>query len=220
VITIDTYKVLDQLETLVEDSKKFMGFVRLDEDEFFMLVSKLRASLPEDVRRAGKIAQNSDKIMEAAQSEAEMALDAARGDSEKILSDARLEAERVLAEAKAQSEALVQQSEIQRIASAQAREIVSQAEQEADDIRAGADDYAREILVTLESQVTDAMGQVQGRVDGVLNTIRRGRQKLEQTAVNAHATRRVLPYNPAQEDNLDGAVGASAGRSVSNGQSV
>ncbi len=217
-ITIDTYKVLDQLESLVEDSKKFMGFVRLDEDEFFMLVSKLRASLPEDVRRAGKITQNSDKIMEAAQSEAEMAVDAAKEDAGKILAVAQADAERALVEARAQSEALVQQSEIQRIAAAQAREIVAQAEQEADDIRAGADDYAREILVTLESQVTDAMGQVQGRVDGVLNTIRRGRQKLEQTAVNAHATRRVLPYNPSEEDSRDEVVGAGAARAYTNGQ--
>lgn len=217
---IDTYKVLDQLEALVEDSKKFMGFVRLDEDEFFMLVSKLRASLPEDVRRAGKITQNSDKIMEAAQSEAEMAIDSAHGDAQKLIAEAHSEAEQVLTEAKAQSEALVQQSEIQRIASAQAREIVSQAEQEADDIRAGADDYAREILVTLEAQVTDAMGQVQGRVDGVLNTIRRGRQKLEQTAVNAHTTRRVLPYTPAGNDDHEGPVGAGVGRTSGNGQSL
>ena len=35
-----------------------MGFVKLDEDQFFVLVSKLRASLPEDVRRAGKLAEN------------------------------------------------------------------------------------------------------------------------------------------------------------------
>ena len=217
---IDTYKVLDQLETRVEESKKFMGFVRLDEDEFFMLVSKLRASLPEDVRRAGKITQNSDKIMEAAQSEAEMAIDSAHGDAGKIVADARLESERLLTEAKAQSDALVEQSEIQRIASAQAREIVAQAEQEADDIRAGADDYAREILVTLEGQVTEAMGQVQGRVDGVLNTIRRGRQKLEQTAVNAHATRRVLPYNPSLANDHEAIVGAGTGRAGSNGQSA
>jgi vacuolar-type H+-ATPase subunit H len=215
VTAIDTYKVLDQLESLVEDSKKFMGFVRLDEEEFFMLVSKLRASLPEDVRRAGKITQNSDKIMEAAQSEAEMAIDSAHEDAGKIVEDARIEAEQVLTEAKAQSEALVQQSEIQRIATAQAKEIVSQAEQEADDIRAGADDYAREILVSLEGHVTEAMGQVQGRVDAVLNTIRRGRQKLEQTAVNAHATRRVLPYNPSQENDSASPVGAGTGR---NGQ--
>ncbi|MBC8103741.1 MAG: hypothetical protein H7Z41_14295, partial [Cytophagales bacterium] len=156
---IDTYKVLDQLETLVEDSKKFMGFVKLDEEEFFMLVSKLRASLPEDVRRAGKITQNSDKIMEAAQSEAEMALESARADGQRVLSESKTEAERILGEAKAHCEALVQQSEIQRIATAQAREIVAQAGQEADDIRAGADDYARDILMTLEEQVAEAMGQ-------------------------------------------------------------
>lgn len=208
---IDTYKVLDQLEALVEDSKKFMGFVKLDEEEFFMLVSKLRASLPEDVRRAGKIAQNSDKIMEAATAEAGMHLENARSEAERALIDARTEGERLIAEAKSQAEALVSQSEVQRIASAQAREIVAQAEQEADEIRAGADDYALQILTTLEGQVTEAMGQVQGRIDGVLTTIRRGRQKLEQSAASANAVRRVAPYNPsASEMSAGEPVGATA----------
>ena len=213
---IDTYKVLDQLESLVEDSKKFMGFMKLDEEEFFMLVSKLRASLPEDVRRAGKITQNSDKIMEAAQSEAEMQLESARSEAERVLVEARAESERLLTDAKAQSEALVSQSEIQRIASAQAREIVAQAEHDADEIRLGADDYARDILVTLEDQITDVMGQVQGRVDGMLSTIRRGRQKLEQTAANAGSVRRVAPYNPSDGDAPEpvGAARTSSGNGM------
>ena len=63
--TMDTLKIIDQLEIMVEEEKmKFMGFVRLDEDQFFQLTSKLRASLPEDVRRAGKLAENTDRIME------------------------------------------------------------------------------------------------------------------------------------------------------------
>jgi len=216
VSAIETYKVLDQLEALVEDSRKFLGFVKLDEDEFFMLVQKLRASLPEDVRRAGKIAQNSDKIMEAAQSEAEMAIEGARSESDRVLAEARTEAERLIADAKAQADALVSQSEVQRIAAAQAREIVAQAEQEADDIRAGADDYALNVLTTLENQITDVMGQVEGRVDAMVNTIRRGRQKLEQSAQTAHAVRRVAPYNPSAGDAAE-PVGAASGR-ASNGQ--
>jgi cell division septum initiation protein DivIVA len=212
VSAIDTYKVLDQLEALVEDSKKFMGFVKLDEDEFFMLVSKLRASLPEDVRRAGKIAQNSDKIMEAAQSEAEMQLDQARHDAERVLSEGHAEAERLVAEAKAQSEALVSQSEVQRIAAAQAREIVARAEQEADEIRAGADDYALGVL-----------SSVDGRVNGMLTTIRRGRQKLEQNAASAasHTPRRVAPYSPSESGSGGAMVSTGdpvgAGRSGGNG---
>ena len=71
--TIDTLKNLERLESLVEDSKQFLGFFRFNDEEFYMLVNKIRASLPEDLRRAGKITQNSDRIMEQAQTEAQQA---------------------------------------------------------------------------------------------------------------------------------------------------
>ena len=91
---MDTLKIIDQLEIMVEEEKmKFMGFVRLDEDQFFQLTSKLRASLPEDVRRAGKLAENTDRIMESAQAEAE-----------KVLADARRSLYRVLADEEEESD--------------------------------------------------------------------------------------------------------------------
>ncbi|MBC8101217.1 MAG: hypothetical protein H7Z41_01335, partial [Cytophagales bacterium] len=55
--------------------------------------------------------------------------------------------------------------------------------------------------------------------DGVLSTIRRGRQKLEQSAASAHATRRVPPYNPSDADEAGDPVGAGSVRAVGNGQS-
>src|SRR6476620_1378557 len=93
---MDTLKIIDQLEIMVEEEKmKFMGFVRLDEDQFFQLTSKLRASLPEDVRRAGKLAENTDRIMESAQVEAEKLLADTRAEAERMLEAARAEAERL-----------------------------------------------------------------------------------------------------------------------------
>jgi cell division septum initiation protein DivIVA len=92
------------LELLVEDSKKFMGFVKLDEDEFFMLVGKIRASLPEDVRRAGKITENTDRIMDSAQSEAVKVLEASQREADILLSNARGEAERLVARASEDAE--------------------------------------------------------------------------------------------------------------------
>lgn len=179
---IDTLKLLEQLEASVEDTPKFLGWCRIDVDEFAMLISKVRASLPEDVRRAGKIAQNSDRIMEAAQTEAEQALESARSECTQTVEAARAEAARLMAEAQARAEEMVSQSEIARIASAQAREIIVQAEAEAHEVRDGADSYATDVLAKLEEQIGDAMSQVEERVGGMVATIRRGRQKLEQRA--------------------------------------
>lgn len=200
-VPIDTYKVLDQLEMLVEESKHFMGFIKLDEDEFFMLVSKLRASLPEDVRRAGKIAENSDKIMEAAQTEAEKSLDEAHAEAQQLLQDskteseslleaARAEAEKTISEARERCAELTGESEITRMANAQAREIIvhaesraaemrKKAEAEAADIRMGADDYAFNVLATLEKHLEDSMAGFNSQFRGVLLQVQRGKMSLE-----------------------------------------
>ncbi|HVK04591.1 MAG TPA: hypothetical protein VM490_14020 [Armatimonadaceae bacterium] len=188
---IETLKNLERLESLVEDSPHLFGFFfRFNDEEFYMLVNKIRASLPEELRRAGKIAQNSDKIMEAAQTEAEQSVVSARSEAATLLEEARAEAGRIVEEARAtagnqvqqaeaKAAAMVEESEIVRIARAQSGDIVRRAEREADDIRAGADEYAREVLLALENNVAEAMTQVEGRIGSVLGTIQRGRQALE-----------------------------------------
>lgn len=232
---MDTIKVLDQLELLVEESKKFMGFVRLDEDEFFMLTSKLRASLPEDVRRAGKLAENTDRIMEAAQSESERILSEAREEASRMLESARAESNRLIAEAqedgqraveeaKGMSMALTDQSEITRLATAQAEGIVAQAEAEGREIRAvaehdarsirsGADAYARDVLVTLENQVQGAMGMLDEKMNMTLAQIQRGRRALEHDSVpgNSEGDPPVGTGRNGYHSSTDGVVTAGRG---------
>ena len=198
-VDIDTLKNLERLEALVEDCPKMLGLFRFDDEEFYTLVNKIRASLPEDLRRAGKITQQSDRIMEQAQAESEQVIEAARAEGAKLVQESR---------AKAQS--MIDQSEIVQISRAQAREIISQAENEAREVRGqaeaeaqamrtqadaeahavrhGADEYARDVLVSLEQQVTDVLAQIEGRVSGMLNTIQRGRQKLEQRVERSAAS--------------------------------
>lgn len=201
---MDTLKVIDQLEIMVEQARpKLLGFVHLDEDHFFQLTAKLRASLPEDVRRAGKLNESTEQVLHEAQTraeeivstaqaqghrivddahqEAERMLDAARDEARRVSDTAQTHAGRTLTEAKEKQQTLTEQSEIARIATAQAREIIAQAEAEAEQIRLGADDYARETLVQLEEQVQAAARQVTNRFDQVLGTVQRGRQTLERS---------------------------------------
>ncbi|MDQ2798106.1 MAG: hypothetical protein M3Y13_00500, partial [Armatimonadota bacterium] len=80
------------------------------------------------------------------------------------------------ADAHGQAEKLISQNEVIRLASAQAREIVAAAEYESHELRHGADQYAQGVMVDLEHHVSD-----------ILNTVQRGRGKLDQRVATAPA---------------------------------
>ena len=67
----DVLKLLDKLEDLADGAIEFWhrawGLIL---DEFHMLTNKIRASLPDEVRRASRVAGDSDRIVSAARDEA------------------------------------------------------------------------------------------------------------------------------------------------------
>ncbi|MDO8588541.1 MAG: hypothetical protein Q7T82_16055 [Armatimonadota bacterium] len=155
----DVLKMLDKLEELVEGALHLFNkawFVDLE--EFFVLTNRIRASLPEEVKRASRVAIDSDRIVGSAREEAAQLTDQARDEATRFIEAAREDAAR-----------LVDSSEINRLATAQAKEIVAAAEQTARDVRSGADEYAKEVLTSLENFAAKIIG-----------TIQRGREKLEQ----------------------------------------
>ncbi len=198
---MDTLRYLERLEALVDDSRKVLGFFRFDDEEFYMLVQQIRASLPEDVRKAGAITDRTDEILEAASAEAERKVLAARRDADHarsgarseadgILDVAKSEAERLLSEARARAEAMVSQAEVLRLAEAQAKALVSGAEsdaeacrqaamRDADEMREGADDYARDILARLENRLVEARNGIDAATETLLAGVRKGREALE-----------------------------------------
>jgi cell division septum initiation protein DivIVA len=200
---VDTFRYLERMEELVENSKKFLGFFRFDDEEFYMLVQQARASLPEDLRRAGAISDRKDEILMAAQSESERRLDTARrsaadlrngaeSEAQAVLNAARGEAERLLATAREEASRIVSESEVAKLAQVQARGIVAGAEADAaairsqaqgyvDDMRAGADEYARETLAKLEQVIGDTQLQFDERVASVRRGVQMGRQALDPT---------------------------------------
>ncbi len=154
----DVLRLLDSLEDLVEDSHQFMGKVwAMDLEEFHMRINKIRASLPDEVRRASRVAIDSDKIVSAAKEEAEV-----------ISEQATEEATRVVEEARQMATKLIDTSEINRLAKAQAQELISAAEAASRETRRGADEYAREVLASIENHLAKVMG-----------TLQKGREKLE-----------------------------------------
>jgi cell division septum initiation protein DivIVA len=154
----DILKLLDRLEELAENTHSFFGRAwGMNLEEFHMLTNKIRASLPEEVRRASRVTNDSDKIVSAAKEEAELTIE-----------QAKEEAARVVNEARGMADKLIDQSEINRLAKAQAQEIMANAEGSAKETMRGADEYAREVLTAIENHLAKVMGALQ-----------KGREKLE-----------------------------------------
>lgn len=168
----DILKLLDGLEDLAENTYSLFGKLwGFDREEFFMLTNKIRASLPDEVRRASRVANDSDKIVSAAKEEAAMINEQAIEESNRIVEEARQMAAR-----------LVETSEINRLAKAQAHDIVANADSAAREIRRGADEYAREVLTAIENHLA-----------GVMGTLQRGREKLDARISAQQTSEPIIP---------------------------
>ena len=168
----DILKLLDGLEELAENAYSFFGRAwGVDLEEFHMLTNKIRASLPDEVRRASRVANDSDKIVSAAKEEAAV-----------ITERATEEANRVVDEARQMASKLIDTSEINRLAKAQAQDMMSNAEATSREIKRGADEYAREVLAAIENQLASVMG-----------TLQKGREKLEVRISSQQTAQPVIP---------------------------
>lgn len=168
--TVDIFRLLDQLEELPEKATHLPlnTLVGFDHEQFYYLVLKIRANLPDDMKKAQRVARDSDRIVEEARDAAVQQLDAGRAEANKVIDDARAEAARIVEQARQQASHMVDHTEIAKMATSQAHEILRRAETESSEIRKGADDYARDVLSNLEGVMSKAIVQVQ-----------RGREALE-----------------------------------------
>ncbi len=181
---VDILKLLSDLEDLVERARRIpLGFLRLDEDKFQMTIMKIRANLPEELKRASKLMRESERLVEETQAEADklvktakMSADAelarlqnekarqvqsVQTEAETIRAEAQREAERRITEADAQVQAIVMDSEVVRRAQIEAEETRKRAEAEAQQTMRGADQYAQGVLTQLENELTRVLGSVQ-----------------------------------------------------------
>jgi cell division septum initiation protein DivIVA len=144
-------KLLEELEEYVESSKQVMNkALFVDLDEFFARTNRIKAAVPDEIKRAARITRESQRIGEDAKEEARRILDEARREAEVALREAREEAARQ-----------VDEHEITRLATEKGAEIIAQCERQADEIRRGALAYAREVLNNLEGSVTTVLHSIQ-----------------------------------------------------------
>ena len=157
----DILRMLDQLEALLDGCTHLMSHaVWVDLDAFFQLTANIRQHLPDDIRRATKVARDSEKIVEQARSEAERIRNEAAEDAERILQDARRAADRLLRDGQEQQNRLVAEHDVLRLAQQEGKSLLLHAEEEARQIREGADAYALEVLTKMEDNLSRAVAHV------------------------------------------------------------
>ncbi len=173
-LDIDVFRLIDELEQIVENGKgRFFGKVVIDEEAFYMLTTKLKKSLPRDLQEADRVTRQSTQIMSGAETEAGRLLEDAqeeaqrlrsdaraqadrmiqnaREDQDRIVEEARREAERIEADARQHAEQLVAEHTITQSAQRTAEDLQRTAEDESAELRAQANDWALARLEQLES---------------------------------------------------------------------
>lgn len=109
---MDILKLINELESLIENQTVVVGLTwGFHPDEYLDMTNKIRASLPEELKRATKVAADSEKIVDGARLTAEQTLEDAGEEAEQITRDARATAERHLREAETQSTRIVSNAE-------------------------------------------------------------------------------------------------------------
>ena len=117
--------------------------VFVERAEILDLVDQLHAAIPEEVRQARKINQETDRV----------------------LAHAREEAEGIIAAAQEQAALLLQDQAIIRQAEERAEGIIDRAQTEADSRMRGADQYAEDVLLRLQGDLERTLGIVKKGLD-------------------------------------------------------
>lgn len=177
---MEIVRALDDLREHIERPKQFFGLTfGLNKEECAVLIRRIQALLPEQVKQADQMMRQSERIVGSAKEDASMALERAKSEADKTVQAARKEAERLLEQAQLERDKMLSDNEILRLAKQEAERLKGESEEEAARLRRGADDYALDVLFRLENVV--------GKV---MTTIERGKGEMQRP------TQAVTPVKP------------------------
>ncbi|HJW49164.1 MAG TPA: hypothetical protein VJ726_07095, partial [Candidatus Limnocylindria bacterium] len=136
-VTLDIQFLVERLESLVVNARKvpMTSQVILEQAAILDVIDQLRVAIPEEVRQARRINQESDRV----------------------LSKAREEAEQIIGAAQEQAALLLQDQSILREAEMKAQELLDRAQSKSNETMSGADQYAADVLVRLESDLVKSL---------------------------------------------------------------
>lgn len=159
---MDILRQLADLEKMIEEPREFMGLIwGMNREDMVMQISKIRASLPQDLKNAASMVRESDRILEEARADAAGILENARKEAASIQAEARTESERHLEQGRLQQERMVADSEILKLSKAQSDEIRAAADRDALNMRRGAEKYTYDVLTQMEGVLGKAMTAIE-----------------------------------------------------------
>jgi vacuolar-type H+-ATPase subunit H len=134
---VDIQFLVERLEGLVVNGRKvpMTGGVIVEQAALLDLLDQLRVAIPEEVKQARRINQESDRV----------------------ISKARDEAEQIIGAAQEQAALLLQDQSIVREAESRAQDVIDKTHLKAEETMSGADQYAADVLVRLESDLVKAL---------------------------------------------------------------
>jgi cell division septum initiation protein DivIVA len=137
---MDIQHLIDRLEQTLNESRRvpLTGSLIVDEDRLFNIIDQMRVSIPEEMKRAGRV----------------------EAEKERILAQAKEEAERIRGLAKQEAMELVKRDAITAAAHQRAENIVERARHEADRLRHSADVYVMDVLSKLEEDLLRSLSVV------------------------------------------------------------
>jgi len=136
-VTLDIQFLVERLEALAVNARKvpMTSQIILEQATVLDLIDQLRVAIPEEVRQARRLNQETDRM----------------------LAKAREEAEQIIGAAQEQAALLLQDQSILREAETKAQDVVDRAQGKAEDTMKGADQYAADVLVRLESDLVKTL---------------------------------------------------------------
>jgi vacuolar-type H+-ATPase subunit H len=137
---VDIQFLVERLEALVVNARKLpmTSQVILEQAAVLDLIDQMRVAIPEEVKSARRIVQESDRVVQKA----------------------REEGEQIIGAAQEQAAILLQDQSIIREAESRAGEIENGAQAKADETMRGADQYASDVLIRLESDLVKTLSIV------------------------------------------------------------
>ena len=173
---MDIIRLLDELNDLaVEQPRQIIGplYWGFNPEEVGMMITKIRSSLPQEMRVAATTVRETDRILENAKEDAAQTVEKARIESDRMIADANREVERLIEQARLQQERMINDSEILKLTKAQSEEIRNSADRDAIQMRRGAEKYAFDVL-----------SQLEGVVGKVMSTIEAGKREVSSRETN------------------------------------
>ena len=99
---MDILHLVDRLEQLLTESRRIpmTASIIVDEDRIFNLIDQMKISIPEEVKRAGRVVAEKERVLAQAKEEAERIRELARQEAEELIKrDAIVQAAHQRAEA-------------------------------------------------------------------------------------------------------------------------